>query len=205
MPPIRTTLFFLICLLGFTGCAVKPQITNEYTLSKYGTVKRYAHNRQHPSIYVGIPEAINTFQTEQMLYMTTPYEISAFAHHGWKSPPADMLYPLIQQSIQDSHYFSVVASGSHAEMCNYHLNTEILDFKQNFLTNPSRIELKVKVMLTNTSTDEIIATKILRESVICPHNNFYGGVLAANQATTQLTREITQFVITEVKHHSRAH
>lgn len=203
----RIIAFFGVLFL--TSCAVSPLVTNQYSLDKYSSIRYKTPDKHTSSIYIGTPEAIAGIQTDQMLYTMVPHEVSTFVHNTWKNPPADMLYPLIQQSIQDSQYFRIVASGSHAEICHYRLDVELLDFKQNFLKRPSHIDFLVKVMLTDTTQDKVITTKLIRESVRCPSDNPYGGVLAANQATEQLTRRITAFVVSEVKHYrvttDRAH
>src|SRR3990167_9678049 len=56
------------------------------------------------SLLVSQPASNAGYQTEQMLYTDQPYVLRPFAHSAWVSSPAQMLYPLMLQSLQHNHY-----------------------------------------------------------------------------------------------------
>ena len=187
----------LLCFLMVSCSAIKTPVTNQYTLSAYShqSFKRHA---SRVSIVVNKPEAVAGFDTEQMLYMTKPYKLAVFAHNAWIDPPADMLFPLIVQSLQNSGYFFAVASTPSAEAADYRLDTQLIELKQNFLFKPSVLEFAAKVVLTKVSNNEIIASRIIKHQISCPANTPYGGVIAANRAAQQFTAETTHFVISHI-------
>lgn len=191
-------LLLAVIHLLLAGCSpVKPSITNQYTLSAYSE-KQYSR-QSHVSILVNAPEAVAGYQTEQMLYMKKPYELSAFAHNGWIDPPADMLFPLLLQSLQRSGYFYAVASSASAEATDYHLDTQLIELKQNFLQKPSTLNFRAKVVLTRVKDNRVIASKVIALCIPCPADTPYGGVVAANLATQQFTAQVTAFVINKVR------
>ncbi len=191
-----TRLFITLLCTFIIGCAaVKPAVTNQYTLNAYSN---QAFKRHTPAISVLVtkPEGVAGYETEQMLYRNKPYELGVFAHNAWANPPADMLFPLIIQSLQSSNYFFAVASNLTSEMADYRLDTQLLEFQQNFLHKPSTLALTAKVTLTQVSMNRLIASRIIKIRVPCTRNTPYGGVIAANAATQRFTAEVTRFVIT---------
>ena len=185
------------CLL--VACSpIKPNVTNQYKLDSYSG-KKLSPRLTRQSILITQPEAVTGYQTDQMLYVKKPFEISSFANSAWIGPPADMLYPLILQSVQRSGYFYAVASSPNAEQTNYRLDTQLLTLQQNFMTSPSEIILTAKVVLTNVVNSKVVASKVISQRVRCSMESPYGGVIAANQATKKLTSELSHFIVTEVK------
>ncbi|WP_019217992.1 ABC-type transport auxiliary lipoprotein family protein [Legionella tunisiensis] len=191
-------LFCVQCLL--TACSpIKTPVTNQYKLEAFSN-KQLASNVAHQSILVTTtPDSVAGYQTEQMLYIQKPFELSSFANNAWINPPADMLFPLIVQSLQRSGYFYAVASTPHSEHTDYRLDTQLIALQQNFLRKPSVLDLVVKVTLTHVSDNRVVASKVISQHVCCPMDTPYGGVVAANRATESLTAEIANFVVFHVK------
>lgn len=200
---MRHPIALLCCLATLvSGCAVTPLVKNQYTFSTYHT-KVYNKHPRLPSIYVGVPEATAGLETEQMWYMKSPYEARAFVHNSWSNTPAEMLYPLMVQSLNDTHAFSVVSVGSHAENFRYRVNTDILKLIQNFLVNPSQMQVTISAIITDTADGRPIASKFFRYQVRCPANSPYGGAVATNQIMARFTSELSQFVVATVTQHAR--
>ncbi|KTD64412.1 ABC-type transport auxiliary lipoprotein family protein [Legionella spiritensis] len=195
---------FVIILLALAstllgGCSpVKSVVTNQYKLSAY-SAKKLANHQSSVSILVNAPEAVGGYQTEQMLYMEKPFEISSFAYNAWANPPADMLFPLIMQSLQRSGYFYAVASSPTSEKTDYRLDTQLIELQQNFLQKPSTIHFIAKIVLTHLDDNRVIASRIISLRIPCPRESPYGGVLAANQATLSFTNQLTEFVVGVIK------
>jgi len=198
MKKTNLALLFGVHWMLYACSPVKTPVTDQYNLTSYST-KKTAHEPTHRSLLVSLPEAVSGYQTEQMLYIKKPYELSVFAHSAWISSPANMLYPLIVESLQNSYYFTAVASGSYADKTDYRVDTQLLSFQQNFLVKPSQMELRAKVVLTHVEDNRVIASRIINERISCPQDSPYGGVLAANQATRQFTAKLSDFVIEHVK------
>ena len=190
--PYLVAPFFLI------GCAVKTPVVNQYKLDAFSS-KHAAHKRGSVSLLISQPEAVAAYQTEQMYYVKKPYGLNAFVRNSWVSSPANMLFPLLIQSMQNTGYFHAVVSAPYADKANYRLDTQIIELQQNFLVTPSVLEMTVKVVLTQLDDNRIIASRIICLRVNCPEDTPYGGVIAANQATKALTAMVSTFVITHIK------
>lgn len=189
---LTLTLFFL------TGCSpIKSVIKNQYQLNTYSK-KQLSHTASRTSILVTAPEAVSLYRTDQMFYIKKPYEIGAFAHNAWIDPPADMLFPLIVQSLEQSGYFYAVASSTSSEQTNYRLDTQLLKLQQNFLKKPSTLDFAVKIVLTDNHENRVIASRVINQQIPCSSETPYGGVIAANRATMIFTTQLTDFVVKHI-------
>lgn len=177
---------------------VKLPETNQYKLDSYSE-KRLAGKFTRQSILITPPEAVTGYQTNQMLYIKQHFELSSFAHNSWVGPPADMLFPLIVQSVQRSGYFRAVSSSPNQELTDYRLDTQLIELQQNFLKKPSEVKLTVKVVLTNVHDGRVVASRVIQQHAKCPVESPYGGVVAANLAARQFTAELSHFIVMHVK------
>lgn len=202
MNDIRLALLLSIYWL-LTACSpIQPDVSNQYRLESY-SAKKMNTKATRLSLLVSQPDAMAGYQTEQMLYTDKPFELSHFAHNAWSSSPANMLYPLMVQSLQKTHVFFAVASGPDADKADYRLDTQLIELQQNFLTKPSAIELTVNVVLTHIQDNRMVSSRIIKERINCPENTPYGGVIAANQAAYAFTDQLVHFVVTQVRQDSR--
>jgi cholesterol transport system auxiliary component len=147
------------------------------------------------SLSVLIPETKPIYDTTQMAYTIQPYQIAYFSQNEWGETPSQMIQPLIVQTIQNTNYFSAVLSQPHFGRHTYALRTEILELKQDFTSNPATLELAMRFQLSREATNQIIATKefSVREPML--EKTPYAGVVAANDATARLLRELASFIV----------
>ncbi|CAM2967517.1 ABC-type transport auxiliary lipoprotein family protein [Legionella worsleiensis] len=192
---------FIMCLVLMSCSPVKTPVTNEYQLSSFSS-RQWVAKPHHLSILVTAPEAVAGFQTEEMMYIKKPYQLEAFVKNAWASPPADMLFPLLVQSLQRTGYFYAVTSSPYSEQADYRLDTQLLTLDQNFLKKPSILEFDVKVVLTRTADNKVIGSQIISQHIPCQADTPYAGVVAANKASLQFTARAVAFVISHIKNDS---
>lgn len=191
---LRITHALSLSFMLLTACTpVKTLTTHQYKLESYD--RAASHKRLPYSLLISQPEAMVGYQTEQMMYIQKPYQLSAFSENAWVGPPANMLFPLLVQSFQASHAFKAIASSPFADKVDYRLDTQILAMEQNFLTKPSTYVMTIKAVLTKVSNNQTLSSKVFTIRKRCSQDTPYGGVLAANQATITLTQRIREFVI----------
>jgi cholesterol transport system auxiliary component len=189
----------LFCSHLISCSAVQLPVTNQYRLQAFDTRALQSSPSAHRTLLISQPEAAEGYQTEQMLYVDKPFQLSAFAGNAWVSTPANMLFPLLIQSFQASRAFSAIASSPYPNQVDYRLDTQVIAMQQNFLTTPSQLELTLKIVLTHVKNNTILFSTILTETVTCTSDTPYGGVVAANQAIQTLTGKIKRQVIRAIK------
>jgi cholesterol transport system auxiliary component len=193
------TLFSLVVVLSACSPIKLPE-TNDYQLTAF-SAKHYTTKSRAYTLQVTTPDAVAGYQTDQMMYMKKPFKLEAFAKNEWTSPPAEMLFPLLVQSLQKTGYFYAVTSSPYSEKADYRLDTQLLSLKQNFTKRPSVLEFSAKVVLSNVESNHIVGSQMVSLEIPCPNDTPYGGVVAANQASYQFTAAVAKFVVTHLKPH----
>lgn len=196
-------IFVFLSIFILTACSpIVPEVNNKYKLDAFSHA-RLASKKTDITILVSQSQAMPGYQTEQMLYTDKPYQINSFVKNSWVSPPAGMLTPLIAQSLEYSNFFFAVASGPDADKTDYRLDTQIIEFKQNFLTKPSQIEFTVQTYLSHIDDNRLVASRTFVIRTPCLSNNPYAGVVAANKTVQIFTQKLTNYVIYLVKSDSK--
>ncbi len=150
----KILLVSLLSLLA-TSCAIKAPVSNKYRLTQFSAEKLASTRTQH-TLLITSPEAVEGYQSEQMIYSTKPFVLNSFTKNGWVSTPAGMLYPLLIQSLQQSGYFKAIASSAYADKTDYRLDTQLLEIQQNFTIKPSVLQVKIKAVVTRVSHNRMI-------------------------------------------------
>ncbi|MFJ1267148.1 ABC-type transport auxiliary lipoprotein family protein [Legionella lytica] len=187
----------LICLLLVACSPVKIPASNQYQLTAYSS-KQLTKHPQRVALWVTPPDAAAGYQSEQMLYVNKPFQLESFVKNAWSNPPADMLYPLMVQSLQKTGVFHAVLSSSYSQGADYRLDTQLLSLEQSFLRRPSVLQFSAKVVLTRVSDNKVMGSKIISLQIPCSVDNPYGGVVAANQATREFTARMSAFVVSHL-------
>lgn len=188
-----------LSLLMLSGCSpVKTSVIHQYTLENaYG--KKTTHKHLNYTLLISKPEAMAGYETEQMLYVKTPFTLEPFAKNAWVNPPAAMLYPVLVKHIQNSQVFRAITSTPFADKTDYRLDTQLITLNQNFLSPQSTLNFTAKIALTRVSDNHVLASQLIVKRIPCPSDTPLGGVIAANQATTAFAEDSLVFAITQIQ------
>jgi len=186
----------LIAILILTSCSVfSPVQVNPPTKYVVNTVPYVsAKIPHHLSLYVSMPTTNSVYSTSQMVYSIHPYQVAYFVKNTWAATPAEMLQSLMVQTIQNSHYYNLVTYSPTANQVNLILNTQLLEFKQDFSRHPSVFRLELRAQLLNANTGKVIAAKDIIVSEPAPENTPYGGVVAANKAVEKALSQLLKLI-----------
>jgi cholesterol transport system auxiliary component len=185
---VFSTLFLL------TGCSLFSPVKgpeNTYVLNAIAHPQ--ARDKSSITLLVSPVSSDPTYNTTQIAYTNKPYQIAYFSKNVWAQTPAIMLQPLIVQSLQNTNYFHAITTGSG--QYDYALTTQLIELKQDFLYAPSVVRLKLRVQLISAANMHIIATKQISVVTVAPQRTPLGGVIAANQATSDMLYQLTQFCL----------
>ena len=189
-----------LIVIFLTACtSIKFPVTEQFQLTQFS---EHVYQTPHgdSTLFVSPPEALRGYDSVKMNYSTQPFEVKSFAHHAWLGSPAQMIHPLLTQSLQNSGYFRAVSSGIYSDKTDFRLDSQLLMLQQNFTCKPSQMVLVMKLVLNDVKNNTVIASKIFHYHIPCPSDTPYGGVLAANQVVKQFTNDAVKFVA-EHKHH----
>ncbi len=183
--------------LVLTSC-LKPLDVPDVSTYTIKTLKPHINNRRSKTqmtLLVSDPVASPGYRSDNMRYMITPYRLEKFSKNTWVATPASMMLPVFVQAINNTGYFKAVVTSPFSGLTDYNLQTDILEFEQNFMLPQSRFIMIVQADLVNSKTNKIQASKRFSAIVPTQQNDPYGGVMAANQAAQKITRQLARFVV----------
>ena len=186
-----------LCVSILSSCGLFSPVKMEiqkYVINKTPSDLPNAKSRA-ASLSVLVPETNPIYGTAQMAYTMQPYQIAYFSQNEWGETPSQMIQPLIVQTIQNTHCFSVVLSQPHFGRHTYALRTEILELKQDFTSDPATLDLSMRFQVSREATNQIIATKEISVREPMREKTPYAGVVAANDATAKLLQELARFIV----------
>lgn len=144
---------------------------------------------------VGMPRARPGFDTPQMAYLRRPYEMEYFAVNRWADTPARMLGPLLAQALEQTGGFRTVVQTPGAVQADIRLDTELIYLRQDFQTQPSRVQFMLRAELIDVAGKRVIAVKLFDDAENAASDDAYGGVVAANRVLQRVLAQLADFCV----------
>lgn len=201
---VAMALMFVIASL-LTGCSLFTPLKSESSkalLSQLPT-ELPQHAAQAVTLLVLPPQATPVFDTTQIAYKTSPYQIDYFNKEQWAATPPQMLLPLLTITLEQSGYFNTIATPPYFGSYDYALGSKIIAFTQDFTTQPATLQLAIRVELSSGATGQVISSRVIELREPIQQNNAADGVVAANYVVAQALREIADFAVTGVEKNRR--
>ena len=173
---------------------VKVPTQNTFTLTA-ANQKQLTTKPTALTLLINAPQSNTAYQTTKMVYAEKPYQLQYFAYNRWITAPNEMLQPLLLQSFRNSNYFRAVVGAPFYSFTSLRLDSQLIDFKQQFLANHSQFQMKLQITLSNNTNNRILFSKLFQAS-ISANANPQAGVIAANQATQQILQDAVSATIT---------
>lgn len=173
-------------LAGMTllsGCATSTQPLQIYDL---GTAQTARARRLRHHIDVSLPTAILPYDSDRLVIRTAPDAIAYLQGSQW----VDGLPRLLQARIRDSLENAGSVGGPHAGIGDETLNVTIRRFEVDVTQGLAIVSLSVR--LVSTSSDHLIAGRIIRATAPAPRHGGRGMVAALDEAAGKALAQIVQ-------------
>lgn len=199
--PLVQTAVAIVILMMQAGCMVARGTEgpiHTYRLSLEGVTWEPGAPRsekEHPGILlVNVPQAEAGVDSRRMAYLLRPFEVSYYAANQWVDTPSRMLVPLLAQVFEKSGVWRAVIPMPSSVRGDYRLDSHSLALQQEFLQQPSRVRVTVRMQLLELREQRVIGARGFEIIENAPSEDAYGGVLAANQAVGQLLERVAAWV-----------
>lgn len=193
----KNVLMSLLVLFCVACSPIKPVATEpmaSYALNGVST-KKFTVMPLDKTILVSNTVASPGYQSVQMIYIEKPYHLEHFTLNRWVAPPSELLQSALVQSLRNTNHFHAVVTVPFSGVADYRLESQLLKFQQDFIQIPSQIELIFETQLIDNETNKVIASKEFSDKEKTTSDDPYGGVIAANLATSKIMSQISAFVV----------
>lgn len=200
---IITTPLLVATLLStalLAGCSISPietPVINSYGIlpsqSDATDTKQMQQNKK-TIIYIAEMTSTNPYDTTQIFYSKSTYQIQAYNYNQWIAPPASMLTNVLTQHFNHSKNVLAVSGnyiGSSQLRLTTRLNSLIQDFTQSGTS--TNVVLNITAITTNSDSGVTLETKNFIVNVVAAPNPL-GMVKATNEATNKMVIEIANWI-----------
>jgi len=198
-PSLRTALLFALGLLLISACSPPQRLLPSVYVLQADIQPPATAVASTKVLLVAQVRAEAGFDTHQIAYTDTPSTLSYYSQSEWADEPAKLLTPLIAEAIAKTDAYRAVLTQPTPVLADQRLDVELLRLQQNFLTQPSRLQLSLRVSLSDAASNTLIASRLFELRELAPSDDAYGGVQAANRALTTLLSELTAWLLAQGK------
>lgn len=186
----------VVASLLLSACSILPKATpvsiERYTLDvQLPTTTPAAADG--PVLLIARPLARAELDTSRMAYRKQNHEIQYFARSRWADAPPQLLLPGLIEAFEASGRFAAVIRIGSAADPQLRLDTEVLEFSQDFRTEPSRFDIRLRLQLVDLASRKVIASRIFEAQQAAPASSPYGGAQAANAAWQAMLPELVAY------------
>ena len=189
------SLAVVLCATLSTGCALLTPVKTDTTTYVLNGIPADLPRQTGPSgtLLVLVPETAPLYATRRMAYSTQAFQIGYFNESEWALAPAQMIQPLLVETMRSAGYFSEIASSPQSGRNTLTLRTEILELKQDFSLEPATFRVAMRFSLHREPTHQLVATKEVSVSEPMRERTAYAGVIAGNAAIEKMLRALAVF------------
>lgn len=149
---------------------------------------------RHGTLLVSSPREAAGFDTPRIAYLMRPFEVKYYAYNRWAESPGRLLLPLLVQGMGETNCWDHVAPRNSGAAGNYRLDTEILQWQQEFFGEPNRMRLSLRAQLVQSDSDQVLAMKKFEVVEKTPSADAYGAVMATNQGVAEVLRKLAAWI-----------
>ena len=181
----------VVLLAGCVGPGTQTE-TATYLLSAALPAKTVSV-KSTTTLLVSPTRAHPGFDTPRMAYVREANRLEYYAYHRWVEAPARMLTPLIAQSLEASGSFGAVVQSPASVRGNLRLDTELVNFIQDFTQKPSRLRMTLRAQLVDVASGAVIGTRTFESQINASAEAAPGGAAAANLATAEILSKLAEW------------
>jgi cholesterol transport system auxiliary component len=160
------------------------------------TISANAAQSDHATLLISVPKAQPGFETPRMAYLPRQHELSYYAFNQWVETPGRMMLRLLAQAMEATGLWRAVVQAPAPIRADYRLDCDNLALEQQFFSPPSRVRLALRAQLINVKQQSVIGVRNFEIFAGSLSEDAYGGVVAANEASAKLLRELTDWIAT---------
>ena len=187
----------VLCATLSTGCALLTPVKTDTTSYVLNGMPADLPRQTGPSgtLMVLVPETAPLYASRRMAYSTQAFQIGYYNESEWAIAPAQMIQPLLVETMRGAGFSSEIASSSQSGRNTLTLRTEILELRQDFSLEPATFRVAMRFSLLREPTRQLVATKEMAFSEPIREKTAYGGVIAGNAAIEKMLRALADFAI----------
>ena len=196
-----SSMLTLVLALILSGCSLLPKaepvVIHRYTLD-YPVVETRMDS-SGPVILVSRIYTRMGLASHRMMYRRDVHKVAYFTKNQWIAPPADMLEPLIVDSLESAGRFAAVVQPGSPVVADLRLDLHLAELYQDFSSRPGSVRFRIRAQLLNMNTLSVLATQQFDYSLPVATETAASGVDAINMVVQKFLPELVKFSLAAQK------
>ena len=160
------------------------------------TPSHVVKSRQHrQTLLVAHPDTNPAYNTVRLAFTDHPYQISYYSFSHWAESPADMLMPLIAETMQNTHRFRAIITPPYTGQYDYMLRTQIKTLRIDYTRPIPVLQLDIQAQMIHAGSGNVVSSREFKTSVPLARRSPYSAVVAANEATAILLKKLAVWCV----------
>lgn len=195
------TILIPIALLFLGGCSstTTPPI-KEYTIYPSSGDSSISKPIWSKTLRVMSPKALPSLSGRELLYLRENGEIGNYLYTRWSDAPSTLIERSLLHTLHEKKLFATLLNSTSSAQADVVLESDLSAFYHRFEgEQESYGVIDITYRLIDAKTKFPIASKRFFITKIAASPNAQGGVKALDDATRELTRQCTQWILEEIK------
>lgn len=202
---MKQILNFAVALTGavmLSGCSfmspvkLPPDVGYVINTTPQHVVKA---RQRHRTLMIMRPETDPVYNTIRLAFTDKPYQISYYSYSHWVEVPADMLLPLLAETMQDTHRFRAIITPPYTGQYDYALRTQIQLLSIDYTQHISVVKINLQAQLLRAANGNVISSRDFKASVPLAHRTPFSAVVAANHATAIVLKNLAAWTVAHTR------
>ncbi|MBP9742501.1 MAG: membrane integrity-associated transporter subunit PqiC [Burkholderiales bacterium] len=179
----------LLSSCGILAPVAEPQIKEYQLVANSSDITSCMANPNAPILQVSPVKVFAPFDTRNMYYSESEYQLNSYALNRWSTHPGYMLNQAILQKLISTCTYSNVVNAEVMSVAKYRLVAQVMDFKQVINSNDATMNLTVLVQLIDNTSNMVMKSKTFMETLnVTPDPSGY--IKGANAVVAQFTNDL---------------
>ena len=195
---MKQWILMLFSTLWVVACSFQPQPSEPSIYMLQANIAPVRAAKPSAKVLlIAQPRAEAGFDSKRIAYTDKPSAISYYSQSEWADEPAKLIAPLLAEAIEKTAAYQAVLTQPTPVAADHRLDVELIRLQQNFLQQPSEIQLTLRVSLSDAASNTLLASRLFDEREPAPSENAYGGVQAANRALSRILSDLTAWLLAQ--------
>jgi ABC-type uncharacterized transport system auxiliary subunit len=183
----------VLCACGMLSPVVTPEIKQYQIISAASAAASCKPNPSLPILQVSPVRVFAPYDTRNMYYSESQYQLNAYALNQWAANPSWMFTQSIFQRLQQSCIYGNVVSAEFMITAKYRLTSQVMDFKQVINGTTASMNLNIVEELVDNSTNQVLRSKTFIETSQVEANPA-GYIKGANDVMDSFLSDLTTWL-----------
>lgn len=198
---MQKVIILIIGMLGIllNSCGIlspvdEPQIKQyQLTLNLAPDTQACAPSANAPILQISPVKVYAPYDTRNMYYSESPYQLSSYAFNQWSTMPEFMFNQAILQKLIATCIYSNVVNAEVMSVAKHRLVVQVMDFKQVISAESANMNFTVLAQLIDNKTNAVIKSKTFAE-VLPVSPDPQGYVRGANDIVLQFVNDLADWL-----------